>query len=168
MPLGDDTLSFRARALAQAHPLSPAAKSLIDRISREEAESQPLPEFGPWAASAMLAGYCLRTVEEDRAGHDASGAVSVDAASLDALDSSADGVAEALRNGDEATVVLADVDEVITTLDGLIASEIERRVDPWREEVGADSWRMFEDYIAHWTVKGYAIRTAEPTVAADR
>lgn len=158
MPLGDDTLSFRARALAQAHPLSPSAKALIDRISVAEEASQPIPEAAQWAASAMLTGYCLRTVEEDRAG---AAGPSGDDIDPDRLEASADEVVTALRTGDERSVVLAPADELVETLDGLIASEVGRRADPWRERVGEDAWRSFEDYIAHWTIKGYGVRAAE-------
>ncbi len=164
MPLGDDTLSFRARALAQAHPLSPSAQALIDRISAAEEANQPIAEVGQWAASAMLTGYCLRTVEEDRAGAPGPTGAEVD---LDRLDASADDVIRALRTGDEGSVVLTDVDELIATLDRLIASEVERRTDPWRERVGEDAWRSFEDYIAHWTIKGYGVRAAERGAGVD-
>lgn len=165
MPLGDDTLSFRARALAQAHPLSRNAKALIDRLAAAEATTQPFDEIGQWVAAAMLAGYCLRTVEEDRAGTAPPPADGVD---LVRLESAADDVAAAVRAGGDGTVVTAERDEVVDTLDGLIASEIERRVDPWREQVGADAWRSLEDYIAHWTIKGYGIRAAETALTADR
>lgn len=163
MPLGDDTLSFRARALAQAHPLTVAAKALIDRHERAEAAAQPIAEIGQWVASAMLAGYCLRTVEEDRAGIPTS---VLDGVDLDDLDAAADRMAAALRAG-EGTVEPNERDEVIQTLDGLIASELERRIDPWREQVGEDAWQSFEEYIAHWTIKGYGVRAAEARVMVD-
>lgn len=163
MPLGDDTLSFRARALAQAHPLTSAAKALIDRHERAEAAAQPLAEIGQWVASAMLAGYCLRTVEEDRAGIATVALAGVD---LDDLDVAADRMVAAVRAG-EGTVDPNECDEVIRTLDGLIASEIERRIEPWREQVGEDAWQSFEEYIAHWTIKGYGLRAAEAQIMVD-
>ncbi len=163
MPLGDDTLSFRARALAQAHPLSATAKALIDRHERSEAAAQPIAEIGQWVASAMLAGYCLRTVEEDRAGMPTA---AIDVVDLDELDAAADRMAAAVRAG-KGTVEPNERDEVIQTLDGLIASEIERRIDPWREQVGENAWQSFEEYIAHWTIKGYGVRAAEAQVVVD-
>lgn len=163
MALGDDTLAFRARALAQAHPLTAAADRLINQLVAVEVETQPMPEIGQWAATAMLTGYCLRAVEEQRAGVGPPGDVDVDR-----LEEEADRVIIALRSGTESMVTCGDPDELIDALDTVIASEIDRRADPWRTEVGEDAWRSLEDYLAHYTVKGYAIRTAESQIGIDR
>lgn len=160
MALGDDTLTFRAKALAQAHPLTAGAEALIGRLVDREAATQPVAEIGRWAGTAMLTGYCLRVVEEERAGVPAP----ADHADLDRLDSTADSVIAELRSGAEDAVVCDESDDVIAALDAIIAGEIDRHVDPWRERVGADAWRSLEDYIAHFAVKGYAIRVAETKV----
>lgn len=57
-------LAFRARALAQAHPLSDLARRFVDRAVATQRLEQPLPEIGIWAGAALVAGYCLRRVEE--------------------------------------------------------------------------------------------------------
>ena len=61
-------LAFRARALAQAHPLSDLARRFVDRAVATERLEQPMPEIGIWAGAALMAGYCLRRVEETTAG----------------------------------------------------------------------------------------------------
>ena len=40
------------------------------------------------------------------------------------------------------------------------------RADNYRSAVDAAGWRQFEEYIAWWTVRGYAIRAAEATQGA--
>ena len=59
-----DDLAFRARALAQAHALSPGAASYRTWRLRRDEESHPVPELSSWAATAFLTGYCVRRVEE--------------------------------------------------------------------------------------------------------
>lgn len=64
-------LVFRARALAQAHPLTPLASRYVKRAANQEQASQPLSEFGVWAVGALVDGYCLRRVEEEEDGTEA-------------------------------------------------------------------------------------------------
>ncbi|MGQ0743032.1 MAG: hypothetical protein ACT4OS_01570 [Acidimicrobiales bacterium] len=69
-PYTAEEIAYRARALAQTHPLSPRAKALVDRVVREQQTAQPTAEVGRWAGAAMLTGYCLRRVEEAVSGRD--------------------------------------------------------------------------------------------------
>lgn len=64
-------LVFRARTLAQAHPLTPLASRYVKRAANQEQVSQPLSEFGVWAVGALVDGYCLRRVEEEEDGTEA-------------------------------------------------------------------------------------------------
>ncbi|MDQ6839079.1 MAG: hypothetical protein M3137_12315, partial [Actinomycetota bacterium] len=57
-------LVFRARALAQAHPLSPLVNRFVNRAVHQEQSYQSLPDVGIWAGAALVDGYCLRRVEE--------------------------------------------------------------------------------------------------------
>lgn len=168
MTLTPEDLTFRARALAQAHPLSPVAKRFVDRAVAVQRTSQPLPEIGIWAGAAVVNGYCVRRVEEDEAG------VTFPAVppppggldeALDALDESASEIAAELRAGDPSPHLIGDGDRLFATLDRIIASEVERRLDHWRETVDDTAWAELEEYITWWVVKGYALRVAERALA---
>jgi hypothetical protein len=47
--------------------LTELARHFVDRAVAAERLDQPLPEMAQWAASALVAGYCLRRVEESAA-----------------------------------------------------------------------------------------------------
>lgn len=163
-------VAYRARALAQAHPLSPVAKRYVDRVVADQRTSQPLPEIGIWAGAAILGGYCVRRVEEGEAGIAGPGpgppaagtgdeAVPVDR--LDQLDEAATAIAAMLRSGDAGPYILGDDERTVDTLDRIIASEVERRLDHWRDSIDEKAWEELEEYVAWWVVKGYAFRAAE-------
>lgn len=146
-------LAFRARALAQAHPLSPAAHRIVTSTVARESRSQPLEEAGVWAGAALTQGYCLRCVQEvasDRAA-DLAGALDDDA-----LDRAAVACADALRagTGEELTVAVLDL---------LIESQVGHRLDQWRDDLEPSAWSELEQYVAWWVVKGYGLRVAETT-----
>src|SRR5918911_3670030 len=63
--LSAEELAYKARALAQSHPLTAVAKTYLDNAVAEQRTSQPVPEIGIWAGGALLNGYCLRRVEEE-------------------------------------------------------------------------------------------------------
>ncbi len=151
-------LAYRARALAQAHPLSAMAKRFTDRVVAEERLSQPLPETSIWAAAAILNGYCLRRVEEQDAGI---AGVTYEEVDLDVLDARAAAIAGDLRVGDPGPHMIGDADAAFRALDHIIGSEVERRLDHWRDSVDDAAWAELEEYIAWWAVKGYALRVAE-------
>ncbi|HEX8769597.1 MAG TPA: hypothetical protein VF711_02375, partial [Acidimicrobiales bacterium] len=66
--LSAEELAYKSRALAQAHPLTPLAKTYLDKAVAEQRTSQPVPEIGIWAGGALINGYCLRRVEEEDMG----------------------------------------------------------------------------------------------------
>ncbi len=164
--LGADELSYRARALAQAHPLTPLAKRYIDQAVEEQRSAQPMAEIGLWAGAALLSGYCLRRVEETEAGLD----LAPDEESqpeLDELDQASTRIAADLRSDDAAKHLLSD-DRVIDALDRIIASEVSRRLDNWKDEVDQAAWGELEEYLTYYVVKGYALRVAETATGALR
>jgi hypothetical protein len=164
-----EALSYRARALAQAHPLSGLAKRYLDWAIAGQRTSQPLPEIGIWAGAALLAGYCVRRVEEEDLGLDSghpSGRVDL---TVEQLDEAAALIAAEVRTGwgeREPTVPLghrdsADEERLIKALDRIVASEVANRLDHWRDSVDDGAFRELEEYITWWLVKGYAVRVAE-------
>ena len=162
-----DELSYRARALAQAHPLTPLAKRYIDRAVEEQRSSQPMAEIGTWAGAALLSGYCLRRVEETEAGLE----LAPDEESqpdLDELDEASAQIAADLRTDDASKHVMSDDDRVIDALDRIIASEVSRRLDNWKEDVDQAAWGELEEYLTWYVVKGYALRVAETVTGALR
>ena len=148
---GDDPagLAFRARALAQAHPLSAAAQRSVNRAVRDEAVAQPRAELGAWAGTALTQGYCLRCVQEGERL-----ATPSDAMDDEALDRAALAHAAALRSssGDEVTVAALDL---------LVGSQVEHRLDQWRDELDDATWTQLAEYLTWWVVKGYGLRLAE-------
>ncbi len=151
--------AYKARALAQAHPLTSLARRFRERAVAEEELNQPMPELARWAGEALLKGYCLRRVEEQDAG--AGGELADDATDLDVLGALASDIAADLRTGDPARHLLSDPDLTFGALDRIITSELSNRADNYREAVDAAGWRQFEEYMAWWTVRGYALRAAE-------
>lgn len=146
-------LAFRARALAQAHPLSSAAQRLVNRAVADEARTQPRPEMGTWAGSALTQGYCLRRVQEGGT------EVAVTDRPDDLLDQAASACAADVRagTGDPTTVAALDL---------LVGSQVENRLEPWRDELDDETWAALEQYLTWWVVKGYGLRLAETSPPA--
>jgi hypothetical protein len=152
------TLSYRARALAQAHPLSGTARRYLTEVVDRERESQPLPQAADWASATALAGYCVRRVEEADAGHE------VDAPVPPADEGFARRVSEAaadLRSGATDRFRLAAGSAVLDALDHIVATDVERRLDHLRDEVDDAAWSELGAYLAWWVALGYALRVAE-------
>lgn len=173
--LGADDLAFRARALAQAHPMTPVAAALRTKLVKRERLDQPMPELAEAASNALLVGYCVRQVEEaevavrDPVGRDSNSArpdsdSAGDGIRLDEIDRAATAISAALRAGEPVT--LLDDAVTVAALDRVIASEIDKRTEHWRPEVDDAEWSRFEEYIAWWVIHGYAMRGAER--AAER
>ena len=161
-----ENLAFKARALAQGNPLTPLARRLVDRAVAEQRLDQPMPEAGMWADAALVAGYCVRRVEEAEAGlapefHQAG------APDLDELDRAATRIAGELRT-DTVGHALGDADVTVAALDRIIASEVSRRLNHWKDDVDQAAWDELEEYLTWWVVKGYALRTAERATGAIR
>jgi hypothetical protein len=163
MIVGAQQLAYHARALAQAHSLTPLARKYLDWAVAKARTEQPVQEIGIWAGSALLKGYCVRQVEEEDAGvrlQPQAGAA--DRPDLAALDEATTGIAAALRTGDgDEAFLLGDEDRLLEALDRIVASEVQGRLDHWRETVTDDNWAELEEWITWWVVKGYALRVAE-------
>lgn len=162
-----EELSYRARALAQAHPLTPLAKRFVDQAIEEQRASQPMAEIGTWAGAALLSGYCLRRVEETEAGLE----LAPDEESepeLERLDEASARIAADLRTDEGSKHLLSDDDRVIDALDRIIASEVGRRLDNWKDDVDQTAWGELEEYLTWYVVKGYALRVAETATGALR
>ena len=84
--LSAEALAYRARALAQAHPLTKLARRYLDWAVAGQRTSQPLPEIGIWAGASLLEGYCVRRVEEEDLGLEGGSAALVRAAGRDGAD----------------------------------------------------------------------------------
>ncbi len=166
MKLTAEELSYRARALAQAHPLTALAKRYLDRAVAQQRLCQPIPEIGIWAGASLLNGYCLRCVEENDA--DVLLAAATDDSAfpdLDQLDDLATQVAAELRSETGNRHILGD-DGVFDALDRIINSEVNNRLGHWRDTIDDDAWAEMEEYITWWVVKGYALRVAETMTGA--
>jgi hypothetical protein len=182
-------VAYRARALAQAHPLTKLARRYLDWAVAGQRLSQPIPEIGIWAGSALLEGYCVRRVEEEdlhlegcavpptvAAGDAGAGAVD-DAASvgLDELDEATVRIAADLRTGTTEAGPSrwghrdpAMDKRLILALDRIVASQVSNRLEHWRDSVDDEAWRELEEYLTWWVVKGYALRIAETDLGALR
>lgn len=154
--------AYKARALAQAHPLTPLASRFRQRAVAQEELDQPMAELARWAGEALLKGYCLRKVEEQDAGVEVSG----EAADIDIVEARTAEIAADLRGGDPAPHLLGDADLTFEALDRIITSELSSRADNYRSAVDASGWQQFEEYIAWWAVRGYALRAAEAAQGA--
>jgi len=165
--LNAEDMAYRARALAQAHPLTDLARSYIDRSVAEQRTSQPIPEVGIWAGAAAIGGYCLRRVEEAEVGMDLT-ASDEGLPDLDTLEEATSRVAAELRVEGAGGHMLGDEDRNIEALDRIIASEVSRRLDHWKDDVDQAAWDELEEYITWWVVKGYALRAAETATGALR
>lgn len=165
MSLDAEDLTYRARALAQTHPLTRLAKSFIDRAVGEQRTSQPLPEIGIWAGAALIVGYCLRRVEENEAGLSLEAVDGVEP-DLDRLDEDVVRVAAQVRTPGAGDYLLADEERTVAALDRLVHSEVDKRLEHWRDSVDDAAWAELEEYLTWWVVKGYALRVTESTLGA--
>jgi hypothetical protein len=165
--------AYKARALAQAHPLTPVARRFRERAVAQEEIDQPMKELARWAGEALLKGYCLRRVEEqlaaDVAGTEApvpEATMQADEVDFDLLGRQAGEIADDLRAGDPTRHLLGEPSLTFETLDRIITSELSSRSDNYRGAVDEAGWKDFEEYIAWWAVRGYALRVAETAQGA--
>lgn len=165
--LNAEDLAYRARALSQAHPLTTLARQYVDRSVAEQRTSQPIPEIGIWAGAGAIAGYCLRRVEEAEVGLDLA-ATEDDLPELDDLEEATARIAADLRAEGAGGHLLVDEDRVVEALDRIIASEVSRRLDHWKDDIDQAAWGELEEYLTWWVVKGYALRVAETATGALR
>ena len=159
-------LVFRSRALAQSHPLTALAKRLVDREVAEQRSAQPMAEIGMWADAAFTAGYCVRRVEEVDAGLMLEPQQSGSDPDLEELDETASRIAADIRTDSWEALRLGDPDRTVSALDHIIHTDVQRRLDHWRDEVDEKAWAELEEYITWWVVKGYAVRVAETVTGA--
>jgi hypothetical protein len=171
--------AYKARALAQAHPLTPLANRFRQRAVAQEEQDQPMAELARWAGEALLKGYCLRRVEEQLVADEAGTGTpevavateseerrEIEQADLEVLEAEAAAIQADLRAGDPGPHLLGDASTTFEALDRIITSELSSRHDNYRSSVDAASWRQFEEYIAWWAVRGYAMRVAEAALGA--
>jgi len=161
-------LCFAARALAQSHPMTEPARRYQQHCFVTERDRQPLTDFADWATTALLVGYCLRRVEEEKAEMapnvarcDEHGDGWSTDESHRRLAEAANTVAHQLRLGDADSVTLLDSPVILAALDRLIATELDKREENVREQLNQADWDDLEAYIAWWVVHGYALRSAE-------
>jgi hypothetical protein len=152
-------LTFKARALAQAHPLTVTATAYREQMIAEERRTQPMTEFSEWAATAFLVGYCIRRVEEADCGLAPDTSSGSDA--LVPLGHDAVRFSDEVRGGRPAGTRLLEQELVERLLDRVISTEIEKRVEHWKAQISKADWAMFEEYVAWWVIHGYALRAAE-------
>ena len=159
-----DDLAFRARALAQAHALTPGATAYRRwRLGRDEA-SHPVPELSSWAATAFLTGYCVRRVEESVCVDDRPSPRDrpSEAEWEVAWERAAAVVAASLVDPSTATpVTRLGRAVVVGALDAVIGSEVDKRNEHVREHLSPLDWSQFETFVSWWVMHGYAIGVVE-------
>jgi hypothetical protein len=164
MTLDAEDLTYRARALAQSHPLTRLAGRYVEKVTGEQRISQPIVEIGIWAAGALIDGYCLRRVEEDDAGFTLSAVEGADI-ELAALDEEAGRIAAEVRTG-AGDYLLGDDGRTVSALDRMVHAQVDRRLDHWRDSIDEKAWGELEEYLTWWVVKGYALRIAETRIGS--
>jgi len=152
-------LTFKARALAQAHPLTVTASSYREQMVEEERRTQPMTEFADWAATAFLVGYCIRRVEEADTGKMPETSSQADA--LVPLAHDAARLSDEVKQGRPAGTQLLEQPLVEELLDKVISTEIDKRAEHWKGQISKADWAMFEGYVAWWVIHGYSLRAAE-------
>jgi len=154
-----EELAFRARALAQSHPLTPLAHRFIQSMVSGQRTLQSHVDAADWAGVELVAGYCLRRVEENAEGlqYKATDAT----VTIDSLDQLTDEISNALRVGDPDPYLLGEPARTFVAMNHLISSEIDHRLFNLRDEMDAEDCWQFENYATAWIVKGYALRVAE-------
>lgn len=85
----------------------------------------------------------------------------VEPAGADDLSGAIAAAAQSLRTGEAERVTLLDPAVVVSALDRVIATELDKRQEHLREQLDDAEWSELEDYIAWWTVHGYALRAVE-------
>lgn len=162
-----EQMAFKARALAQTHPLTHVAKTFIDRAVANQEKPESGPDVTLWASVAMLHGYCLRRVEEDHAGLELQAVrdahVDVD---LDDLAERTTRISAELRTEAGDVHALGDGTTVVGALDKIIASEVEKRLDQTNTASDRRARAELEEYMIWWVLHGYALRVAEAAVGA--
>lgn len=172
-----EQVAYQARALAQAHPLTPLATAFLNRTVAKHRANQATPEIGIWAGSALLKGYCVRMVEEEESGFTMRPEPGLPQPELDELDEVTTTIAATLRTGEQAghdhepgpamdDILLANEDRLLDVLDAIVGKEVENRLDHWRDTVTDENWVELEEWITWWVVKGYALRVAEARAGA--
>lgn len=152
-------LTFKARALAQAHPLTVTASTYREQMVEEERRTQPMPEFADWASTAFLVGYCIRRIEEADTDKMPDTEPQTDALVPLAHDTAR--LSDEVKQGRPAGTQLLEQPLVESLLDTVISTEIDKRADHWKAQISKADWAMFEDYVAWWVIHGYALRAAE-------
>lgn len=159
-----DDLAFRARALAQAHALSPRATAYRTwRLRRDEA-SHPVPELSSWAATAFLTGYCVRRVEESMCVDDRRATSNCPLGADWELAWERVAVHAAASLVDPSTPTpLTRISRavVVGALDAVIGREVDKRNEHVREHLSPLDWSQFEAFVAWWVMHGYAIGVVE-------
>jgi len=152
-----DDLCFTARALAQTHPLTENALRYKQACFDSERERQHVTDLADWATTALLVGYCLRRAEEHVSGL----TIEIMARDTDEISSLAGELADTLRDGDADSITLLASVTAIAALDRLIGTEIHKRNEHMREQLGQQAWSELEQYIAWWVIHGYCVRASE-------
>ena len=148
---------FTARALAQSHPMTPAALTYHRLCQERERGRQSVGEPADWAGAAMLVGYCLRRTEETRVQEPPL----LREFTVADLETGAEALAPTLRGGDAGAVTLLPAAVTIAALDTLIGTELDKRREHLREQLDDDAWAELEEYLAWWVVHGYCTRATE-------
>lgn len=167
MALDLQDVVVKTRALAQTHPMSGRAQAYLNATIARERTEQPIPELGIWAGYALVNGYCLRRVEEEDTGRTAAPDLAALGDGVEELDRLASEVAGRIRTEQADDFLLFPEPAVVDALDRLIAGEVERRLSHWEDTLDAESYAEIEEYIAWWTIKGYALRVAEVLMASQ-
>jgi hypothetical protein len=107
-------------------------------------------------------------VEESEVGLELAAAEDADMPDLDTLEEVTSTIAAELRTEGAGGHMLANEDRNIEGLDRIIASEVSRRLDHWKDDVDQAAWDELEEYLTWWVVKGYALRAAERATGAIR
>jgi hypothetical protein len=102
--------------------------------------------------------------EVDRFGHHPPAAREPDPA---VLDRTAQVIAGAIRTGTAERHLLNPEDVLVAALDRLIAGEIDRRLEHWRDTIPPETERELEGYLAWWVIRGYGLRVAEVVLAGE-
>ena len=159
-----DDLAFRARALAQAHALSPrAAVYRTWRLRRDEA-LHPVPELSSWAATAFLTGYCVRRVEESMCIDDRPATCDLPPGGdweLAWERAAAIAAASLVDPSTPTPVTRLGRAVVVAALDAVIGREVDKRNEHVREHLSPLDWSQFEAFVAWWVLDGYAIGVVE-------
>ena len=159
-----DDLAFRARALAQAHALSPRAAAYRTwRLRRDEA-LHPVPELSSWAATAFLTGYCVRRVEESMCVDDRPATCDLPPGAdweLAWERAAAIAAASLVDPSTPTPVTRLGRAVVVAALDAVIGREVDKRNEHVREHLSPLDWSQFEAFVAWWVLDGYAIGVVE-------